>query len=333
VQVNKNLQGEFIPAKNKLEAVARISNLTKSGPETLGPGSKERKSVVINLAQGMGLATNDGETKQELAKRIVEVVDRKWTQDCESIGQTLTLFGLNLLLQSGTEYFASRISSSSLLELTLNEEILRISEVVVEMTPRQMDGKLAINEMKEAEFSQWRATEWQGFYFEFKVRPELINKLGGGPRKIGSTDFDYALARTWDMKVHSSLTRHGKESASNCILNDAESMRMAASQSGFGLIILSGEPIYDLDFTRWHKSFRSNSKEEPKKLLKKSFKATRIDFFFVPSLQRLEEALEKSELKLFKQGRQPSGEARKVKYSMNLKKSLMSDLHIFGADL
>jgi hypothetical protein len=331
--MNENFQVDFIPAKNKLEAVARISNLTNSGPETLGPGSKERKSVVINLAHGMGLVTNNDETKQEIAKRIVEVSDRKWTTDCESIGQTLTLIGLNLLLQTGTEYLAARSSSSSLVELTLKEELHRISEVVVGKTPRQMDGKLAINEMKEAEFSQWRATEWQGFYFEFKVRPELINKLGGGPRKIGSTDFDYALVRTWDMKVHSSLTRHGKESASNCILNDAESMRMAASQSGFGLIILSGEPIYDLDFTRWHKSFLGNSKCEPKKLLKKSFKPTRIDFFFVPSLQRLEEALEKSELKLFKQGRQPSGEARKVKYSINLKKSLMSDLHIFGADL
>ena len=38
---------EFVPARNKLEAVARISNLTNSGPETLGPGSKEHKSVVL----------------------------------------------------------------------------------------------------------------------------------------------------------------------------------------------------------------------------------------------------------------------------------------------
>ena len=31
---------DFTPAKNKLEAVNRISALTDSGPETLGPGSK-----------------------------------------------------------------------------------------------------------------------------------------------------------------------------------------------------------------------------------------------------------------------------------------------------
>jgi hypothetical protein len=321
---------EFVPARNKLEAVARISNLTQSGPETLGPGSKEHKSVVLNLARGMGLAASESETKQGLAMRIVETAGRKWTPECESVGQTITLVGLNLILQTGFEYFDKLSSSRSPIELTLSEELKKISDVVMETTPRHMDGMKAIKEMKEAEFSQWRATEWQGFYFEFKVRPELITRLGGGPKKIGSTSFDYALERTWDMKVHSTSTRHGKKSNLNCALNDAVSMQLAAHEGGFGLMILSGEPIYDWEFTRWHKKFRSNSEEEPKKALKKSFESERMDFFFIPTLSRLEEALKNGELVLFKQGRQPSGEARKVKYSLNIHKSLNSDLHIFG---
>jgi hypothetical protein len=321
---------EFVPARNKLEAVARISNLTQSGPETLGPGSKEHKSVVLNLARGMGLAASENETKQGLATRIVETSGRKWTLECESIGQTITLVGLNLILLTGFEYFEKLSSGRSTIELTLNEELQKISRVVMEKTPRHMDGFEAITEMKEAEFSQWRATEWQGFYFEFKVRPELITRLGGGPRKIGSTSFDYALDRTWDMKVHSTSTRHGKRSNLNCALNDAESMQLAARQGGFGLMVLSGEPTYDWEFTRWHKKFRSNSEEEPKKALKKSFDSERIDFFFIPTLSRLEEALRSGELALFKQGRQPSGEPRKIKYSLNIEKSLNSDLHIFG---
>ena len=93
---------EFVPARNKLEVVARISNLTNSGPETLGPGSKEHKSVVLNLALGMGLTVSENETKQGLAARIVEISGRKWTSACESIGQTITLVGLNLVLQAGT---------------------------------------------------------------------------------------------------------------------------------------------------------------------------------------------------------------------------------------
>ena len=324
---------EFVPARNKLEAVARISNLTNSGPETLGPGSKEHKSVVLNLARGMGLAASDSETKQGLAARIVETSGRKWTSECESIGQTLTLVGLNLVLQTGTEHFQGSTAKRSLIELTLEDELKKISEVVLETTPRHMDGVAAITEMKEAEFSQWRATEWQGFYFEFKVRPELINRLGGGPKKIGSTSFDYALERTWDMKVHSTSTRHGKKSHSNCALNDAVSMQTAAEQGGFGLMILSGEPKYDWDFTRWHKIFRSGSLEEPKKVLKKSFESERVDFFFIPSKSRLEDALEIGELVLFKQGKQPTGEARKVKYSLNFQKALESDLHLLGIDL
>ena len=324
---------EFVPARSKLEVVARISNLTSSGPEILGPGSKEHKSVVLNLARGMNLMPSEIDTKQSLAARIVKESGLEWNSDCESVGQTLTLKGLNLVLFAGTEYFAKKHPKPSLLQLTLEDELKKISEVVVATTPRHMDGVTAIKEMKEAEFSQWRATEWQGFYFEFKVRPQLINLLGGGPRKIGSTNFDYALERTWDMKVHSSETIHGKRSASNCLLNDAASMELAADGGGFGLIILSGVPTYDWEFTRWHKTFRSGSLDEPKKPLKKTFDAEKLDFFFIPTRSRLEEALKSGELTYFKQGHQPSGEPRKVKYSLNLKKASESDLHVLAANL
>lgn len=307
--------------------------MTNSGPEFLGPGSKEHKSVVLNLARGMGLAASENETKQGLATRIVETAGRKWTSDCESVGQTITLIGLNLILQTGFEYFDNLKSSQSPFQISLEEELKKISQVVMEKTPRHMDGVAAINEMKEAEYSHWRATEWQGLYFEFKVRPELITRLGGGPKKVGSTTFDYALTRTWDMKVHSNTTRHGKPSKLNCALNDAESMQLAAQNGGIGLMILSGVPTYDWDFTRWHKKFRSNSEEEPKKALKKSFDGEKVDFFFIPTLSRLEKALNDGELSLFKQGKQPSGQARKVKYSLNLLKAQDSDLHVLGSKL
>ena len=40
----------LVPACNKAEAVTRLSALTGSAPERLGPGSKERKSLLVNLA-------------------------------------------------------------------------------------------------------------------------------------------------------------------------------------------------------------------------------------------------------------------------------------------
>ena len=90
---------EYIPARNKLEAVARISNLTNSGPEALGPGSKEHKSVFVNLANGLDIEINDSDTKQELARKIVETLGGTWDKSCESIGQTITLSGLNRILK------------------------------------------------------------------------------------------------------------------------------------------------------------------------------------------------------------------------------------------
>lgn len=322
---------EFIEARNKLEVVARISSLTNSGPETLGPGSKERKSVVVNLAYGLGIDINESETKQGIAAKISQALGYKWVSEYESVGQTLTLKGLNTLLKGATNHF-SLIESGikSLIELSVDQELEKISKVVIEKTPRHMKGVEAIIEMKDAEFSQWRATEWQGFYFEFKVRPELINALGGGPKKIGSTNFDYALQRTWNMKVHSSVTKDGKKSGSSCLLNDAMSMDQAAQDGGIGLMILSGIPTYDWDFTRWHKKFRSGSDEEPKKPLKKEFDSERVDFIFIPTLERLKKALANGELTYFKQGHQPTGEPRKIKYSLNLKKTLNSDLHLKG---
>jgi hypothetical protein len=324
---------EFIEARNKLEAVARISQLTQSGPETLGPGSKERKSVVVNLAQGLGLEVDGTNTKQEIAEAIANSFGQEWLAEYESVGQTLTLKGLNVLLKAASNHFSLVESGiQSLIEMSVEQELDKISKVVIDKAPRHMNGVSAIIEMKDAEFSQWRATEWQGFYFEFKVRPELINALGGGPKKIGSTSFDYALQRTWDMKVHSTVTKDGKKSGSNCLLNDALSMNQAAEEGGVGLIILSGIPTYDWEFTRWHKKFRSGSNEEPKKPLKKEFESERIDFLFIPTRDRLEKAIKNGELVFFKQGHQPSGEARKIKYSLNLKKALDSDLHLKGAD-
>ena len=323
---------EFVPARNKLEAVARISNLTDSGPEVLGPGSKERKTVLTNLAIGLSLDLKDEETKQETAKRIATYLRVAWTPDCESIGQTITLKGLNLLLEHSSKHLTSFRDKNT--HNSLEEETKSIAEIVEQYTPRKMDGFTAIKEMKEAEFSKWSQTEWQGLYFEFKVRPKLISTLGGAPKKIGKTEFDYVLTYPWDMKVHSSVSQDGKRRASGCQLNDGYSMEMAISQNGLGLIILSGVPNYDLEFTKWFKVFReSKSTTEPRRLLKKEFTPERVDFFFIPNKDRFDESLANKELSVFNQGPQQSGHARNYKYSLNLNRASASDLLIHSEDL
>ena len=216
-------------------------------------------------------------------------------------------------------------SNFSIANLSLDEEISALEKILKAETPKIMDGKTSVKEMKDAEHSKWRETEWQGFYFEFKVLPKLIAAYGGGPKKIFRTEFDYSLKRVWDMKVHSIPT--GKSKVHGCQLNDASSIDEAVKQTGFGLILLNGIPELDLEFTRWHKKFRGGGDAEPRRLLKKSFRPESIDIFYIPDEKRLEKAKEERELIYFRQGKQPTGEARNVKYSLDAKRALESDLH------
>jgi len=95
----------FNEAPDKLTAVNRISRLTNSGPQELGPGSKERKSLFVNLARALDLETGSSISKQQLARNIATKFGVEWTPDCESEGMTITLRGLNLLLEAGTKWF------------------------------------------------------------------------------------------------------------------------------------------------------------------------------------------------------------------------------------
>jgi hypothetical protein len=162
----------------------------------------------------------------------------------------------------------------------------------------------------------------------------LINTLGGEPKKIGRTEFDYVLTFPWDMKVHSSLSQDGTKSGGGCQLNDGFSMEKAINEFGLGLMILSGIPSYDLEFTKWFKEFRqSKSKTEPQRLLKKQFQPERVDFYFIPNTERFSEALAKREMTVFKQGPQQSGQIRNYKYSLNMKKAESTDLLLHSAEL
>lgn len=318
---------EFLPARNKLEAVARISQLTNSGPEELGPGSKERRSVLDNLAKGLGVSPDSYESKQALAEAIAKRLNLPWTSECESVGQTITLTGLNLLLKGGELFFAANKKNATPGSLDLDTEVKQIRGVLDKATPRYMDGRTCVLEMQQADADNWRQTEWQGWYFEFKALPALINQLGGGPKVIENTKFDYALYRPWDLKVHSSLGLTNKPNH-GCQLNDQESMKEAVAASGLGLIILSGIPQYDDNsFSEWHKALRG--KVGPvRRQLKNGFECQRIEFFYISDLDQLDRAVSESVLKEFKQGKQPTGESRAPKFLLDITKARTDKIKI-----
>ena len=217
----------FQPARSKLEAVNRISALTTSGPQDLGPGSKERKSVLTNLAVGLQLGSPQGLSKTRLAQDIVDRLDGPWDDTCWSTGETITLDGLNVLLAAAQRRLG-RLSTVNPWFTSLDEEAAAILGVLNTTVSNRWDGRDAVDEMRAAEFRQWRQSEWIGFYFEYVGIPALVNAFGGGPLQVLNVTFDYALGVPWDLKAHS-------DSSSGAILNDARAIDQRLEGRGPGL--------------------------------------------------------------------------------------------------
>lgn len=102
----------FVPAGSKLEAALRISALNGGPPEGLGPGSKERKSLLVNLARVLGIPIDSSIGKPDIGEAIALALGRPWDQGCWSAGQTITLTGLNRLLEGAEAEFRRRPGDS-----------------------------------------------------------------------------------------------------------------------------------------------------------------------------------------------------------------------------
>ena len=103
----------FQPAVSKIEAITRIARLTGAPQEHLGPGSKEHKTLLVNLADNLlGDAALDRGSKTRLARDIAMELGVTWTDTCYSTGETISLEGLNIIL-AGAERRLGRLGSSS----------------------------------------------------------------------------------------------------------------------------------------------------------------------------------------------------------------------------
>lgn len=316
--------------KPKLLIVNEISSLTHSGPETLGPGSKERKSVLENLYKKLGFGNPATFTKRKLAAELARHLNMPWDSSCESTGETLTREGLSRILigarecLSTTDPNAKTVSAfdetsmyaAAILQTFIDKELWnpQTNEVV-------WDGRSAICSMLEGNFRHAKQTEWPGFYFEYLALPKLIDKYGGGPQQYKSTTFDYEGIRTWDLKAHSIAAQQRIGIAP---LNDQESMHEAVQSTGLGFIILTGMAGYEdePDFYNWHMQIVRN-KIQPERSpnsrkLKTSFSPQRLDFIYINDDDTLEAMKDANVLTNFSQGRQQSGAKRRPKYQMNL---------------
>jgi hypothetical protein len=96
----------YASASSKAEAVARMYCLAGWDVEPLGPGSKEKRSALEALATVVGLDLSSQPGKSECGAMIAHELQVEWDGSCFSSGDTITLIGLNRLVDAAVAWLA-----------------------------------------------------------------------------------------------------------------------------------------------------------------------------------------------------------------------------------
>lgn len=211
-------------------------------------------------------------------------------------------------------------------------EALDILHVIDKYFPKAFGAQESIKWLHR-HTTKGKESEWQAFFFEEYCRPLLTTFLGGwhGARIIKSSRIDYQRYYNWDLKVHSVKDKNGK--AQNSIpLNDKMSMdRIISTESGLGFIIAYVDFSFDVNgvLQGWRDRFEGRTKKHSKRhhVMKKSGHVINMRGLFLKSSKMVKDGEKNGWIKIFKQGRQPTGASRKPKYMINLDK-VPSDLFI-----
>jgi len=318
-------------ATSKLDAVNRLSALTGSGPEALGPGSKERRSVFENLYRGLRFGEpSPSHSKPRLAGETLKRLGGEWDNSCWSSGYTVTLEGLNRLLLLASVRLGVRSSQVPTPSREAQLLLAHLAQVLGAPAGRAepWSGRSSVERMLAAGYRHARHTEWAGWFFEFLALDSLIEEFGGGPHVVEPVTFDYKANYIWDLKTHS---RNQKEIL---LLNDQRAINTAVSQGrGLGFIVLHGEPNFDgeSEFWRWHKQMRAGRELSEAELirapgsrrLKTSFRPLTLEAYWL-DVDALQDC---SALRPFRQGKQADGSPRQPKYQLHLKQAEHLRLH------
>jgi hypothetical protein len=357
----------FEPARSKIEAVNRLSALTNSGPEWLGPGSKEHKRVLVNLANALAPRVDTSLPKTKLGAALAAEFGAPWSDECESTGETISLVGLNTLL-AGAERRLGRLGRARAMLLgTPEEEGKALAAALLDGWRASAqpdgskrvvwDGRKCVTWMLEQGVTEGpNQNEWQGFYWESRGRDVLASAFAPNPSpprtRYGNTSFDYALRYVWDLKAHTEAWRYPLQGRTvsgggAAPLNDQDSMSACITDQGLGFLVVGGVAVADEDgtFVEWHRRFKAAQgvKSKPSnsgrsRQRKAAFEPLHVEAFFFHNLPALEEAKAAGRVTGFLQGKQaPAGDgaegrARRPKYILNLPKARESALAVAHYD-
>lgn len=332
----------FNPARSKIEAVTRIAALTGAPREWLGPGSKEHKSALLNLAHNLFPRDPriDTTSKHRLGASLAGVLNVPWTTDFTATGQTVKLPGLNAIL-AGAERHLGRLGEVVTDSVVTPEaEGDALAAALLASLPVHWDGKQAVKWLARNRLRGSNDLEWQGFYGEERakaiLRASFSPKFPGPNRSYGSTVFDYALSWVWDIKVHTVTQTIGgntKPGSDVMVLNDERAVRACVDEQGLGFLVVSGEAVMDHtgEYKTWHDDWKLKRSGKPaapsnsgiSRMRKAAFNPLQVDAYWVPNTTALEAAILSGQLTPRAQGRQAprikggAGAPRPPKFDMN----------------
>lgn len=358
----------FEPARSKIEVVNRISALTGSGPEWLGPGSKEHKRVLVNLARALAPNVDTSLSKHRLGEALADALGVPWFDSFESTGQSITLAGLNTLL-AGAEAATGRLGADggAILLGTPEEEGKALAAALVDgwRAAEQddggrrvvWDGRATCEWMKREGLTRGpNDNEWQGFYWEERGR-QILNRAftpnPSPPRSVyAKTAFDYSLRFVWDLKAHTEawltpstgVLRRGRIAAP---LNDQAAMDLCIADQGLGFLMLGGLAVADETgaFVDWHREFKlangvksKSSNSGQSRMRKASFEPLHVEAFWFADTEAFNAAKAAGQITGFAQGKQApaddgiEGRPRRPKYNLTVPRARDSDLRVARFD-
>ncbi|WP_152649285.1 DUF262 domain-containing protein [Demequina flava] len=124
---------KYETAASKADAVARMYYLGGRGPEALGPGSKEKRSALESLARAIMLDLSEVSTKAECGRVLATRLRVNWDATCFSAGDTITLTGMNRLVDGVVEHM---VAAEPGVEERLVRELMILAPV-----PRGSEGQ------------------------------------------------------------------------------------------------------------------------------------------------------------------------------------------------
>lgn len=204
-----------------------------------------------------------------------------------------------------------------------------ILQTLKRQLPSKWDGRKCVLELKKAD-SNWRQTEWIGWWYEWKARSLLIAKIGGSRGPIyGRTTIDYVREHAWDLKAHPASV--GRRWA---ILNDSEAVDACiANRGGIGFVIACGEAEYDdpakRPFQKWHTALyggesgytrKRKAEGRPSRRRKRAFRLNCMTGFYISSRKEAKKGIGEGWLKDTMQAgwRNSNGSPRRAKYAVRV---------------